>query len=104
VAIVTDDCRTRPRIPAQRLPAEDQPLIDLSAPPSRPSAHRRPAPFVALAAIAVFLAGGAGYAVLRPDPAPAPAPAVTAESPVPAASPPGRTAIPEAAADPVRRR
>lgn len=56
-------------------------------------------------AVAVYAAGGVGFAVLRPSSPPVEAPvrpAVTAEVSLPPA-PVGRAEIPEAAIEPVRR-
>ncbi|MEV4343875.1 cellulose binding domain-containing protein [Actinoplanes sp. NPDC049596] len=66
-------------------PAGETGMIDLSAPPrAEPRSHRegsrRRAGVVALAAAGVFLAGAAGYIVLRPDSSPAPNNAAVATS------------------------
>ncbi|GID27217.1 hypothetical protein Abr02nite_22000 [Paractinoplanes brasiliensis] len=85
------------------MPADGEPLIDLSA-PVRPGDRRSPGVIVA-GAVAVFIAGGVGFAALRPSPpevAPA-RPGVTAEVSAPPAPLVGRAGIPEGAGDPGRR-
>ncbi|MBL7261933.1 hypothetical protein [Paractinoplanes lichenicola] len=118
-------------IPAQRVLADGESLIDLSVPPPVVArGGRRPAGALIVGAVAVFLAGGVGYAVvadsflsppaagvslppevlspsrpgvsLRPDPAPEVSSRPDLAPDIP--SRPDRAGIPEQAADRVRVR
>ncbi|XVU23353.1 hypothetical protein ACQPZJ_39820 [Actinoplanes sp. CA-054009] len=75
-------------------------MIDLSAPRAEPRSHRegnrRRAGIVALAAAGVFLAGAAGYIVLRPSSSSSPSTAAVATSAPAETAPPTEEAAPVA--------